>query len=126
MSYLFTAQFAFSEDNGETMTASLADSQFEASRYITFQRAYNPTKQDKLLGMEGVYIEVDDQIHSSYGGIEDVQLFAERLEVRLDEKAAKAMKLPPYFSIGLAHNLDGLSAFSEMLLRIMGGSIKVL
>ncbi len=118
MSYLFTAQFAFSEDDGETMTAGLADRQFAPSRYITFQRARNPTQQDVQLGMDGVYIEVNDQIHSSYGVVERVQLSAAKLDVILDENAAKTMKLPPYFSIVLEQDLDGLAAFLKVLSEI--------
>jgi hypothetical protein len=118
MPLLFIAGFAFADDDGETMTSGLADKQFETSRHLTFQKAHKTSEQDKCLGLDGVYLEVNDQLHSCYGGVENIHLFENRLDISLTEKAATAMQLPIQFSVGLVPNLPALIPFTNMLSKM--------
>ena len=115
MSTLFTAQIAVAEDDGEAMFVYLADKEFGTEHYIDFQKMHNPSEDDRRLGHDRVYIEVDEQSRASYGGIEGIQLSETKLEIYLSEKAARAVKLPIHLSVGLAPNLP---PFTEMLAKM--------
>jgi len=121
MSYalpLFVAGFAYSEDNEESQTVGLADSPIETKKYILIQKVKHPTESDQRLGLTGIYLEVNDQIHSSYRGVQRILLFTDRLEVILFDKMAGSMKLPIHFSIEFSSDMLGASEFADALLGL--------
>ena len=58
------------------------------SHYLILSRDLQSTEQDAKLGHDQVYIELDEQIHSTYGGIAFGTLYPERLELALDNSGS--------------------------------------
>ncbi len=112
------AGFTYSEDNEESQTIGLADSPTETKKYILIQKVKRPTESDQRLGLTGIYLEVNDQIHSSYRGVQCILLFTDRLEVTLFDEMAESMRLPIHFSIEFSSDLLGLSEFADSLLSL--------
>lgn len=69
---LFTASFCYSEREGESWIAGLADHAESPEHYVLIERMQNPSDQDKAQGHDQPYIEIDDQRFSEYGALERV------------------------------------------------------
>lgn len=70
----------FSADDSLASAAFLGPDQ----HYLILTRSLDTTEQDRLLGQDQIHIELDDQIHSSYGGVAFGSLYSGRLELALN------------------------------------------
>lgn len=114
----FIAKFAYSGESDGVLMAGLADDQYEAKQYILFQLASTPTREDVELGQDCVHVSLNGGLASAYGGIESVSLFADELEVIVDEKTASALGTACRFSVGFDSHLEGLDELSMMLKKM--------
>lgn len=69
---------------------------FESERrgsrhYLILQRSREFDQQDIELGLDAIYIERDDQRHSSFGGITRFELRRDRVRIRLDGVTAEKL-----------------------------------
>ncbi len=78
----------FIGEEDDILTIGFADKADEPTTYLLLQRSLLPSEQDKRLGQDKVYLELNEQIHSAYGGIKQVDLNDNRLLLVLDAKTA--------------------------------------
>ena len=71
---LFTAVFCYSESEGESLVAGLADHAESPEHYVLFERVKCPSEEDKALNHDQPYVEIDDQRFSGYGALQRVVL----------------------------------------------------
>ena len=82
------AQVVAIQNDDDMLLVGFADHEYETNDYITLQRALNPTAQDKALSQDGIYIEINDQIRSYYGGINCIILSKDSVSLQLSSEAA--------------------------------------
>ncbi|MFO0883456.1 MAG: Imm10 family immunity protein [Pirellulales bacterium] len=70
----FSASVVSCEENAELSTVGFADDQYATSQYVLLQRAHHPSQQDLKLGIAGLHVEVNDQLHSGYDEISSISL----------------------------------------------------
>src|SRR4051812_47643583 len=65
---------------------SLATAAFrgEDACYLVLTRTLRPSEQDTRTGLDEVHIELNDQLHSSYGGVAFGSLLPNRIELALN------------------------------------------
>lgn len=74
------------EDN--TATLGFADDPVEMEHYLLLVRELSPAAQDRALGMDRLYVELDSQANSSYGEIEEAELSEHAVRLRFDPATA--------------------------------------
>ena len=89
----FVAHFVYSDSDGNSVKAGLADAQYDTTRYILFERLKEPTEQDLKFEMELPYVEIDDQGQSGYGVVERIVLKKKVLSVWFSEEGSRTMGL---------------------------------
>ena len=52
-----------------------------------------PEEQDRRLGLDGLYIECDDQLKGCYRGVESIRRVKDRIEIVLTEKGKQRLKV---------------------------------
>jgi hypothetical protein len=102
---LFTATFCYSEREGESWIAGLADHAESPEHYVLFERAKYPSDQDKALNHDQTYIEINDQRFSEYGALEKIVM--------------EARELTLYFKAGSSFSANG----EETCLIVLGENI---
>lgn len=77
-------EIQFSADDSLAMVAFLGPE----AHYVVLTRDLQPSAQDVRLGLDGIHIEVDDQLHSTYGGVAGGSLFSACFELVLDDQGS--------------------------------------
>lgn len=85
----FTATYVAVEEDAVVWEVSFADAEFNARRRFALQRDRSPSAEDVELGLDGYRVELDDE--SCYGGIESLDLYSDRLEVRFEDDALEGV-----------------------------------
>jgi hypothetical protein len=97
-------------------------------RYLMLQRAHEFGEEDVALGMDGVYIERDDQRYSAYGGITRLELHRDHALITLDSVTARKLGDDPEIEVrfdlehrqftelraGLAEIFRGFGCFTDL------------
>lgn len=102
MAYRFTAAHTAVDNDDDALTVAVADAARHAKRYLMLQRAHKFDAQDRKLGMDRVWVEVEDEDRSCYGGIRSIVVREGTLiivldqsgEANLDIKGSIEVKLP--------------------------------
>ncbi|WML46647.1 Imm10 family immunity protein [Neobacillus sp. PS3-34] len=94
MQNLFRANFLYPDVDRDTniLMIGFADAEFNTKEYILLQKSLAPGEQDKELGLDEIHIEYNDQIHSTYGGILNVELNNDCIEIELDDHTARQLQ----------------------------------
>jgi len=118
MNYELEASFASLEENGESLVLAFAADESGAGKYVMLQFPLRAEEQDRRLGMDGLYVECDDQSRGCYLGVESIRRAGDRIEIGLTEKGKQSLKVQhvciipmswgPTITQGLAR-LDALS-----------------
>ena len=87
----FTANHVSVEEDREYWLVGFADAEFNPKRYILLQRERQPSALDAELGLAGYQIELGDQNHSCYGGIETLELLRDRVTIAFDDDGVSAL-----------------------------------
>ena len=66
MSYELEASFASLEEDGESLVFAFAADESGAGKYVMFQFPLCAEEQDRRLGLDGLYVECDDQSGGCY------------------------------------------------------------
>lgn len=93
MSYSFNAKICHASDDGDTTIIGFANDPEPPSRYVIVQRAREFDDQDRELGMDQHYLEINDQSRSAYGVIESVRLATGQLTISLKNTARDRLLL---------------------------------
>jgi len=89
----FEAQFVALENDGEAHTVGFSDSEFDPQTYIILQLDLEPTEQDVSLGLDEIYITIDDQLRSTYGGVLGMVIHSRSIVIELSPEAARDLKV---------------------------------
>lgn len=79
------------EENGDTLTIGFADDAINPTSYLLLQRTLKASEQDKKLGLDKIYVECDDQLHSAYGGVKEVSLYPSKIVVSFSDRFPNAL-----------------------------------
>jgi len=88
----FKARCVALENDGETQTVGFADSEFGPETYVILQRAIEPDEQDIRLGLDQLYMTINDQSRSTYGGILEISISPGLVVIRLSAEAVKELR----------------------------------
>jgi hypothetical protein len=94
---MFIARTAAVSEDVFVWAVGLCDQQEVPEHYFLVQRAKRPTEQDACL-----YFEFDDQARGFYGGVRKMVLSRGRLDVSLEDHAARVHSLPLEIQIELS------------------------
>jgi Immunity protein 10 len=125
---LFTATFASVTTDDHVLYAGIADAPFETKRrHLLFMHGLRPpTAQDRALGHDREFVQIDGQRRGVYGGIERVRAEPDKLTVWVDERAAKKLAVGRTFVIPFGPDgVTGLDAFYAALRTILGDRFEV-
>jgi hypothetical protein len=87
------AGFTYSEDDQDTITIGFADKQYDTQEYVLLTRAKHVSHEEQLLDQHEIHITVDDELRSTYGGVESVEVQPGRFTLRLSSSCAKTLKV---------------------------------
>ncbi len=119
------AGFVSCSDDGNVVMVGFADQQHDTKAYILLQRSLHPTAQDRAAGEDDVYIEMDDQLHSAYGGIRSIVLSGDRLTVCLGDKTAALLRAQDILEVELSGAQGNRAQLADMLARLCSGYVQV-
>lgn len=78
-------------EDGEAFVLAFGDDEAIAARYLMLQHALSPQEQDVQLGLDGLYIERDDQKHGCYFGVQAIRRIDHRIEIDLTERGVEKL-----------------------------------
>lgn len=107
--------FVASDEDNDVLTVGLADSQFDTKEYLWFQRYLDPDEDD------GVYIERNGQEYGTYGGIEKLVLFRDKIELSLSATTAKILDTEQVIEINFSATDEQFENFRAELKRVFDG-----
>jgi hypothetical protein len=87
--------------------------------YILLQRSLDA--REDVPGIRGVYIERDDQLYSTYGGIEAFQLHRDRVCISLGHPAAETLGVPAEVEVHFSVEPERFARIRAGLERIFTG-----
>lgn len=93
VNYKFNARHITSDDDGSTIVIGFADDEFSPSRYVLIQKSLNTDERDRVMGLNKIHIQIEDESRSGYGGIMEVSVSRDKLTVFLDQAARAALKI---------------------------------
>lgn len=92
---------------------------YNLSEYLLLQRTYEFDTQDHIIGMDTYYIEYSDQSKSCYGGIEDITIDKDKLNIMFNEIAAKKLKTTKQLSIEIKINDETYQELTKQINNIL-------
>jgi hypothetical protein len=101
------AVFAFGADEGES------------AKYVMLQYPLQTDEQDRRLGLNGLYIERDDQAFGCYRGVESIRRIGDRIEIGLNIEGKRRLKVermvirPVHWSSTIDRGLARLAELSD-------------
>jgi hypothetical protein len=93
MNYELEAKFASLEEDDERLVFALAADDSGDGKYVMFQLSLRAEDQDRRLGLDGLYIECDDQSRGCYLGVESIRRAGNRIEIGLTDKGKQSLKV---------------------------------
>jgi hypothetical protein len=114
------AHLVYTQNDGETVMIGFARDPLDPNEYILLQRALHPLTENARLQPDGVYIEVNSQRFSGYGGVRSISLSQDLVTISLDAVAADALRIERAIHIQLSNatfDLDELRGGMEVLCR---------
>ncbi len=91
MAYIIDCHHVSVVDDEACTVVTFADHPEMPSRWVMIQRALSYDEQDRRLGMDGIYLEVEDQSRSVYRGIEAMRFEPDYIEIRLGAEAVQQL-----------------------------------
>lgn len=109
---------SFEEDEAMAVLAFCADDGTRAD-YLMLQYPLQTDEQDRRHGLDGLYIERDDQAFGCYRGVESISRVGGRIEIELTAEGKRRLQLerivvvPVHWSPTIDHALGRLAALSR-------------
>lgn len=113
-----TAKIAVASDEDEYLQVAFGEAEDGEGHYVLMQLAKEPDDQDRRLGLDGLYLEIDGQEQAGYGVVEQIEIAGST--VRIDLKSS-ALGLPPDstpLEIACSIEADEFSEISTMLQKM--------
>lgn len=117
MNYELLAKFASLEEDEESLVFAFSADECGAGKYVMFQYPLRSENQDRRFGLDGLYIECDDQSKGCYRGVESIRRVEDHIEIDLTEKGKRRLKMdrvyitPVFWSPTIS---DGLARLAEL------------
>jgi hypothetical protein len=70
---------------------AFGDDEHGVVRYLMLQHSLSPRELDIQLGLDGLYIERDDQKHGCYIGVQAIRRIDQRIEIELTERGIQKL-----------------------------------
>lgn len=112
-------QHVFIQEENGVLIVSFANRADKPTEYLLLQHLLSPSEQDKRLGQDKVYVEVNDQRHSAYGGIKQIKLKDDQLLFKFDEKIAFQLGIKP--DLDLTIGMQKIRDLRTQLSRLFAG-----
>ncbi|GAB3367921.1 Imm10 family immunity protein [Massilia agri] len=115
---LVANKVSFEEDDATAVFAFCADDG-QSSEYLMLQYPLQTDEQDRRLGLDGLYIERDDQAFGCYRGVKSIRRIGDRIEIDLNAEGKRRLKVermvivPVHWSSTIDQGLDRLAALSD-------------
>lgn len=109
---------SFEEDDIMAVFAFRAD-EGQSAEYVMLQYPMQTDEQDRRLGLEGLYIERDDQAFGCYRGVESIRRRGDRIEIGLNAEGKRRLKVermvivPSHWSSTIDQGLARLAQLSD-------------
>ena len=116
--YSFRANHIFSDDDGQAVTIGFADDAHEPSRFVILQLAHQFDEQDKKTGMDQLFIQVENQHRSQYGGISSIEVRDNVLVLHLAKSAMLSLQIDDRIQIALDEEHPDVDAAISQLEKI--------
>ena len=87
------ANYITYQSSDSIVMLGFADEEFDASQYVILQKEVMPSRQDRDLGMDRPYIEINSQACSGYGIVRTAQLKVSQLVIMLDVQSASRLSV---------------------------------
>lgn len=91
MSDAFLANTVSFEEDDATVVLAFSAGEDEATSYLMLQYPLQTDEQDRRLGLDGLYIECDDQAFGCYRGVESVRRIGDRIEIDLTAEGKRRL-----------------------------------
>lgn len=85
MNFELTAKSVSLHEEDGTLVFAFSDDEPGGTRYVMLQHALCPEEQDIQLGLDGLYIERDDQKNGCYHGVHAIKRIDDHIEIDLTE-----------------------------------------
>lgn len=114
---LVANRVSFEEDDIIAVFAFCAD-EGQSSEYVMLQYPLQTDAQDRRLGLDGLYIERDDQAFGCYRGVESIRRLGDRIEIGLTAEGKRRLKVERIVIVPAHWNStidQGLACLAELL-----------
>jgi hypothetical protein len=115
----FTAHSVYVGQEEGVLMVGLADEADQTRDYVLFQRTQEPGKQDLALGHDQIHWTLGNQAYSGYGGVEKVELSANRLEITFSSEAVDSVGVDRHVVVELAVTDTDLKSLTAGLQQLM-------
>jgi len=115
---LVANRVSFEEDDITAVFAFCAD-EGQSAEYVLLQYSLQTDEQDRPLGLDGLYIERDDEAFGCYRGVESIRRLGNRIEIGLNAEGKRRLKVerlvivPADWSSTIDQGLARLSQLSD-------------
>jgi len=115
---LVANRVSFEEDDTMAVFAFCAD-EGQSAEYVMLQYPLQTNEQDRRLGLDGLYIERDDQAFGCYRGVESIRRSGDRIEICLNAEGKRRLKVeqmvivPAHWSSTIDQGLARLAQLSD-------------
>lgn len=92
MTCSFTAAQVSFEPLDGVWTVGFSETSYGDGRYLLLQRDEHESEQDRKLGLVGEYVELNDQLHGAYRGVESVRLHRNKIELLASADATAKLR----------------------------------
>lgn len=123
---LFHATCVAAVDDEVGWVVGFADRETDPQHYLQFQRAHTNDSQDRALGLDSYYVEVNDQSNSCYGGVEKVFLHADAIVLELSREGSRLLQLDKTVLITFEVNDQALKQLRKGLAAVFSGTDTVI
>ena len=112
----FSLPFVTLQNEDGVALLGFADDEFNTTQYLVLQRTVDATDQDRVLGQDKVHIQLNER--SAYGDVEEAQLEAGRLLLRLDHATARQISDGETIEVafGGLMNLNSIASHLRLLI----------
>ena len=97
-----------------------ADDDTNMTQYLLLQRTLQPDPQDRRLGMDKVHFELNSQIKSAYGTVEEAQLRKQGVVFRLDPATAAKVSDGETIDVAIDLSAGKMKELAEQLRLLIG------
>lgn len=89
---LIASKVSFQEDDAMVLLAFQADER-QSAAYLMLQYPLQTDEQDRRLGLDGLYIERDDQAFGCSRGVRSIRKIGNRIEIDLNAEGKRWLKV---------------------------------